>query len=89
MQAISDKGLLTHSIEVMRVAHAGAFAFYPPSFTIPMQQQAFASRAAAEAEAEAGAVWLVKPRALCCGKGIRLIGPEEAARSRRDTAEIS
>ena len=82
---LSDKGLLTHNIEAMRRMFPNEYSFYPRSFTIPAQldeyRKSFEETARALENPEKDNLWLMKPRARCCGEGIRIINKaEDAAR---------
>ena len=66
---LSDKGLLTLNIAHMRQYFPDEYAFYPQSFNVPAQMEQFK----AEFAKSKNKLWLVKPRARCCGEGIRLI----------------
>ena len=73
---MSDKGHLTHNIEIMRRSFPKEYSFYPTSFTIPSQLAEFKTEFdTVQATLRNGVenLWLMKPRARCCGEGIRII----------------
>lgn len=80
---LSDKGLLTHNIEAMRKLFPDEYSFYPRSFTIPAQleeyKRSFDEVALTLQHPEKDNLWLMKPRARCCGEGIRIINKAEDA----------
>jgi Leucine-rich repeat (LRR) protein len=79
---VSDKGLLTNNIEIMRRKFPKEYSFYPTSFTIPNQLpeyiQEFNSVQATLQNNDEN-LWLMKPRARCCGEGIRIISNATAS----------
>lgn len=83
VRQVSDKGLLTHNIDAMRALFPDDYSFYPTSFTIPNQLDEYIAefdrvqltlRDASNTNVDSsGNLWLMKPRARCCGEGIRII----------------
>ena len=71
---LSDKGLLTQNIAVMRRHFPKEYQFYPPSFNVPYQMKEF-QEAFDKSENK---MWLVKPRNRCCGEGIRLVNSTDS-----------
>ena len=74
---LSDKGLLTQNIAYMRRSFPEEYSFYPQSFNVPHQMEEF-QEAFDKSENK---MWLVKPRARCCGDGIRLINSTDVVTS--------
>lgn len=83
LDPIADKGELSMNIALFRKQlrtlglNDAILDFYPRSFTLPRQlpqwTRAAATGAPTGSAASEPAVWLMKPRAQCCGRGIHLI----------------
>ena len=73
---VSDKGHLTQNIEIMRKEYPKEYSFYPTSFTIPNQLTEYITEfntVGLQLKKDVENLWLMKPRARCCGEGIRII----------------
>jgi len=79
LDSISDKGKFAAQMERYRRAFPKEYAFIPVSFIIPTElaqlkeTMANDEKGLAPTTQDGKAYWLLKPRASCCGRGIRLI----------------
>lgn len=74
MDMICFKSNTFTSLNAMRQQYPKIFTFYPLTFILPAQYSDFQREHIRESNKCKGPVtWIVKPRAGCCGNGIRLI----------------
>jgi hypothetical protein len=79
LDSVSDKGKFAAQMERYRRSFPEEYSFIPVSFIIPTQHKELKvamegdEKGLAPTTQDGTAYWLIKPRASCCGRGIRLI----------------
>lgn len=81
---IGRKDRLTRTLTAMKRIHGSHFDFHPESFVLPGDRVALHKQIKTEAiavsssEKKRSSLWIIKPVAASCGKGIKVITAEQA-----------
>ena len=73
MSQISRKNRLAHNLGTMRRKFPKEFAFYPKTWVLPHEDQAFRAQFGPEGQAPKGTTFIVKPENSSKGRGIFLV----------------
>ncbi|KAJ0399930.1 hypothetical protein ATCC90586_000116 [Pythium insidiosum] len=85
---IGRKDRLLRTLSVYRRRHGAAYAFFPDGFTLPDQWDAFRRATQREGESESeddrNGLWILKPPAAACGRGIRVLRTKDVEPALRE-----
>eukprot|EP00741_Cyanophora_paradoxa_P009015 tig00001428_g8728.t1 len=70
--SITLKDKLLRNLRKFKAVHGSVFAFYPETYTLPLEYEKFVTAFCAQSEADPGSIWIGKPAELSRGRGIFL-----------------
>lgn len=78
---IGRKDFLWRGVNKMRRSHPEAFNFLPVTYLLPADFERFQ---VAREKADKGQLWILKPAAAACGRGIKMVSKETKLRNRKE-----
>lgn len=87
---VGRKDRLMRTLASYRRRFGASYSFFPEGFTLPDQTDAFrrALQRDSDASVSPPSIWILKPPASACGRGIRVITSKDAAAIAKDKAYV-